>query len=132
METSASCSQWTEEFLIDMVLTAATAVHRQLGPGLLESVYQAALMMEFEERSIVARAQVPVNATYHGRDLGLGFRADIVVDNRLLLELKVTDSIADIHLAQTISYLKLLGFKRGYILNFGAKLMKDGIKRVSI
>lgn len=118
--------------MIDYVLTAATAVHKQLGPGLLEATYQAALMIEFEERKINAKAQVPVNASYHGRDLGLSYRADIIVDDRLLLELKVADSIADIHIAQVISYVKLLGFKRGYILNFGARMMRDGIKRISI
>jgi len=130
--TSSISHEWPEEVLIDFVLTAATAVHKQLGPGLLEAAYQAALMIEFEERRIKAKAQVPVNATYHGRDLGLGYRADIIVDDRLLLELKVADSIADIHIAQVISYLKLLGFKRGYILNFGARMMRDGIKRISL
>lgn len=107
-------------------------MHRELGPGLLESVYQAALMIEFAERGIAARAEVPVNACYRGVDLGLGFRADIIVDGRLLLELKGVEKIADVHVAQVISYLKLLGLKRGYILNFGAALMKDGIKRISI
>lgn len=114
------------------MLTAATVVHKELGPGLLESVYSAALMLELGERQIAACAQVPVNAMYRGRDLGLGCRADIVVDNRLLLELKAVDKITDVHIAQVISYLKLLGINRGYILNFGAGLMKDGIKRISL
>jgi GxxExxY protein len=126
------CSQWSENLLIDIVLTSATAVHRELGPGLLESVYQAALMIELAERGVAAKAEVPVNARYRGIDLGLGFRADIIVDDRLLLELKGVEKIVDAHIAQVISYLKLLGLRRGYILNFGAALMKDGIKRVSV
>ncbi len=126
------CSLWSEDVLIDFVLTAATAVHRELGPGLLESVYQAALMIELAERGIGAKAEVPVSACYRGIDLGLGFRADIIIDNRLLLELKGTEKILDVHIAQVISYLKLLGLKRGYILNFGAALMKDGIRRISV
>lgn len=89
-------------------------------------------MVEFSDLGIPAKNQVPVDASYKGHDLGLGFRADIVVDQSLLLELKVAESIHDTHLAQTIAYLKLMGYKRGYILNFGAKLMKEGIKRVSI
>jgi len=103
-----------------------------MGPGLLESVYSAALKIELEERKIPAYAEVPINAVYRGRDLGLGFSADFVIDNRLLLELKAVESINDVHVAQVITYLKLLGLKRGYILNFGAKLMKDGIKRISL
>ncbi len=89
-------------------------------------------MIELAERGIGAKAEVPVSACYRGIDLGLAFRADIIVDNRLLLELKGTEKILDVHIAQVISYLKLLGLKRGYILNFGAALMKDGIRRISV
>src|SRR5262245_48478721 len=103
-----------------------------LGPGLMESVYSAALMMELTEMSIAAEREVDIPVFYRGRNLGLGFRADIIVERCLLLELKAVDRVTDLHLAQTINYLKLLRFKRGYILNFNAKLMKEGIKRVSI
>ena len=120
------------EELIDRVLTVATNVHIALGPGLLESVYSAALMMELAEMGIAAEREVEIPVFYRGRNLGLGFRADIIVEKCLLLELKAVDRITDLHLAQTINYLKLLRFKRGYILNFNAKLMKEGIKRVSI
>jgi len=121
-----------EDSLCEAVIGAAIAVHRELGPGLLESVYGKALLVELAERGIRAEAEVEVGARYKGHDLGLGLRADIVVEGRLLLELKSVNKLTDLHLAQVISYLKLLGLKRGYLLNFNCKRMKDGIKRVSI
>ena len=120
------------ENLIDRVLTAATNVHRALGSGLLESVYEAALMMELADMGIAAERQVEVPVFYNGKNLGLGFRADIIVEKCLLLELKAVERVTDLHLAQAMNYLRLLRFKRGYILNFNHKLMKEGIKRVSI
>jgi GxxExxY protein len=118
--------------LINKVLTAATEVHKALGPGLLESVYELALMIELELMGIPARRQVEVSVSYRGRDLGSGFRGDIIVADCLLLELKSVEAFAPIHTAQIITYLKLLGFKRGYLLNFNVPLLKQGIKRVSI
>ncbi len=121
-----------EEWLIEKVIGAAITVHRHLGPGLLESVYELALMIEFAEARIPAERQVGVPVLYRGHDLGVGFRADIIVASCLLLELKSTDLIAPAHIAQTINYLKLLRFKRGLILNFNRKVLKEGIRRVSI
>jgi GxxExxY protein len=121
-----------DDGLIDSVLTAATKVHRELGPGLLESVYERALMIELAEADIKAERQVDVPIRYKDHDLGTAFRADIVVENCLLLEIKAIEELTAIHLAQVITYLKLLHFKRGYLLNFNTKLLKDGIKRVSI
>jgi GxxExxY protein len=118
--------------LCDLVLTAATEVHRRLGPGLLESVYEFALMIELTEMNIPARRQVEVQVTYRGRDLGIGFRADIIAADCLLLELKTIERFEPVHTAQVITYLKLLGLKRGYLLNFHVPLLKQGIKRISI
>ena len=120
------------EELIDKVLTAATNVHRTLGPGLLESVYELALMIQLEEMGIPARRQVEIVVVYHGRELGTGFRADVIVAESLLLELKSVDTFAHIHTAIVINYLKLLRFKRGFLLNFNVPLLKQGIKRISI
>jgi len=120
-----------DEELIDAVLTAATRVHSALGPGLLEAVYEAALCVEFDEMRVVYRRQLEVPVRYRGRLLGIGFRADLVVADSLLIELKSVAEIAPIHLAVTINYLKLLNLKRGYILNFNRRLLKEGIKRVS-
>jgi GxxExxY protein len=121
-----------ENALIENVLDAATAVHRELGPGLFESVYEAALAQELKILGIQAHTQLEIPVVYKGIDLGLGFRADMLVEDRLLLELKSTKEVTDIHVSQTLTYLRMLNLKRGYILNFGNRLMKDGIKRVSL
>ena len=118
--------------LIEKVIGAAIEVHRELGPGLLESVYEQALMFELANQGIAARNQVDVPAHYKGHDLGLGFRADIIVEGSLILELKACSELEPIHLAQIMNYQRLLGFKRGLLINFNCKLLKDGIKRVSI
>ena len=118
--------------LIEKVIGAAIEVHRELGPGLLESVYEQALMFELANQDIAACNQVEVPAHYKGHDLGLGFRADIIVEGSLILELKACSELEPIHLAQIMNYQRLLGFKRGLLINFNCKLLKDGIKRVSI
>ena len=120
------------EYLIERVLTAATTVHRELGPGLLESVYEKALVIELTEAGVGARPQVEIPVVYRGRDLGVGFRADVIVEDCLLLELKCVETITPVHTAQIITYLKLLQFKRGFLLNFNVRLLKQGIKRISI
>jgi GxxExxY protein len=89
-------------------------------------------MTELEEMKILAQRQVEIRVSYRGRDLGIGFRADIIVEQCLLLELTTVDEFSPVHLAQVITYLKLLRLKRGFLINFNKILMKDGIKRVSI
>ena len=118
------------EETIAVVLDCAFEVHRELGPGLLESVYEQALAFELANKGIAFERQVDVAAYYKGHDLGLGFRADIVVDGRLLIELKAVDDLGPAHLAQTMTYLRLLKMKRGLLLNFNKRLLKEGIKRV--
>jgi GxxExxY protein len=95
METLQECS----EDLIDKVLTAATKVHAELGPGLLESVYEKALLFELTDMGISAKNQVDVPVKYRNTELGLGFRADIIVENNLLLELKTVNEFSAIHLS---------------------------------
>ena len=116
----------------DRVVTAAINVHKELGPGLLESIYEKALLLELAECGLKAQAQIEIKVGYRGKDLGVGFRADIVVEDRLLLELKAVEKLVNIHTAQLITYLKFLNIKRGYLFNFNEKLLKNGIKRVSI
>jgi len=103
--------------LIGEVINAAIAVHKVLGPGLLESVYEQALAFELSDRNIGFCRQVEVPVVYRGNDLGVGFRADMIVEDVLVLELKAIDEFR---------------IKRGLLLNFNTKLLKDGIKRVSI
>jgi len=121
-----------DERIIDAVLTAATRVHTELGPGLLESVYEQALALEPEAAGLEAKTQVAVPVSYRGRDLGLGFRADLVVEEQLLVELKCVERVNPVHLAQVLTYLKLLGLKRGFIINFNTQLLKHGIRRISL
>ena len=118
--------------IITLTLDAAFDVHRELGPGLLESVYEQALAFELADKGIAFERQVDVAARYKGHDLGLGFRADFVIEGRLLVELKAVDDLSPSHLAQTMTYLRLLNLKRGLLLNFNKKLMKEGIKRVAL
>ncbi|MBK7423470.1 MAG: GxxExxY protein [Propionivibrio sp.] len=120
------------EDLIASVLDCAFEVHRELGPGLLESVYEYAMAVELAEKHIAFERQVAIDVVYKGRSLGLGSRADIVVDGRLLVELKAVDALSPYHLAQTMTYLRLLKLKRGLLLNFNKRLMKEGIKRVAL
>ncbi len=118
--------------LSESVIGAAIEVHKELGAGLLESVYEKALEVELSNLGLGCRLQVEVPAKYKGRDLGLAFRADIVVEGCLVLELKSIAQTPDIATAQLISYLKLLKIRRGLILNFGQTRLVDGIKRISI
>ncbi|MEI7428867.1 MAG: GxxExxY protein [Betaproteobacteria bacterium] len=127
-KTFRDCS----EEVISVVVDAAIMVHRYLGPGLLESVYEQALAFELSQRGLGILCQVEVPAFYRGHDLGTGFRADMIVEDSLLLELKSVDAFSGVHLAQVITYLRLLGLKRGLLLNFNTRLLKEGIKRVSI
>lgn len=118
--------------LTDKVIAAAIEVHKQLGPGLLESAYEKALAIELSDRAINVKRQIDIATTYKGRDLGCGFRADLIVEESLLIELKTVDKMGDLHIAQVITYLKFLGFKCGLLINFNERLLKNGIKRVSI
>lgn len=118
--------------LVGRVIGAAIAVHKELGAGLLESVYEAALAIELGELGIEASRQVEIAATYRGQALGLGFRADILVAGSLLLELKAVEKLNDAHLGQVITYLKMLRIKRALLINFNERLLKNGIRRISI
>ena len=109
---------------------AAIAIHKALGPGLLESAYVAALEIEFAERGLAFEREVPISAAYHGKPLGVAYRADLVVESILLIEVKSVSSLMPAHVAQALSYLRLGNFRLGLILNFSTPLMKQGIKRI--
>jgi GxxExxY protein len=111
------------------VISAAIAVHRVLGPGLLESTYETALAHELSLREIPHKRQVPIVVRY--RDIVAGtYEIDLLVDEVLLVELKVASSIADIHIAQALAYLAATRLQLGLILNFGQTTLRDGIRRV--
>jgi GxxExxY protein len=119
-----------DEALSRQVIGAAIEVHRHLGPGLLESAYQACLVQELTERGIPFEQQVDLPVIYKGVAVDCLYRMDIVVAGALVVELKAVTQILPVHQAQLLTYLKLGGFRVGLLLNFQAALMKDGILRL--
>ena len=115
--------------LTDAIIGAAIEVHRTLGPGLLESTYQMCLCRELSIRGIPFERQVPIPVDYKGVKLDCGYRADIVVDETILIEIKAIDSLLSIHDAQLLSYLKLGGWKIELLINFNVELLKHGLRR---
>ena len=119
----------TENEIGKIVVDSAIAIHRDLGPGLLETVYEAILADELTRRGLQIERQIPIPIVYHGMKFEEGFRADIIIDKKVILELKSVEKATAAHRKQIQTYLKLTGMKLGYLLNFGEALMKDGIKR---
>ena len=113
-----------------IVVDAAIAVHRELGPGLLESVYEVIFAYELEQRGLRVSRQVPIAILYKQMTFDAAFRADIVVDEKVIVELKSVEQISEAHKKQVQTYLRLSGCKLGFLLNFGEALMKRGITRV--
>jgi GxxExxY protein len=112
-----------------VIVEAAIEVHRRLGPGLLETVYETVLAHELTARGLSVQRQVPVAVEYKGIRFDEGFRADLIVNQAVILELKSVETLSAAHRKQIQTYLRLTGAKLGYLLNFGAALMKDGIVR---
>jgi GxxExxY protein len=112
------------------IIGAAVEVQRVLGVGLLESAYAAALAIELAEREIGFQREVPITAQYKGRDIGLTYRADFIVEDSVILEVKAVDALAEIHRAQLLSYLRLAGLKLGLLLNFNVYPVVKAIHRV--
>jgi GxxExxY protein len=112
------------------IIGAAVEVQRVLGVGLLESAYAGALAIELASRGLHFEQEVPVNAMYKGRDVGVGYRADFIVEGAVIVELKAMDAVADVHRAQVLSYLRLSGLKLGLLINFNAFPVVKGIQRL--
>jgi GxxExxY protein len=119
-----------ENYLSSIVIKCAIEVHRELGAGLLESAYEACLAYELRAEGLEIEVQKSLPLRYKGVDLGAGYRLDIVVEGKLILELKAVECFEDIHIAQALTYLKLTNSKLCLLLNFNVPLMKEGIKRV--
>lgn len=107
-------------------------VYNSLGPGLLESVYEAALVSELNEKILKVESQVPIPVIYNNKMLELGFRADIIVDNKVLIEIKSIENLAEVHHKQVLTYLKLTGIKLGILVNFNtADISKSIFRKVN-
>jgi GxxExxY protein len=115
--------------LAHAVIGAAIAVHRALGPGFLESMYEEALCIEFAARDIAFERQVVVIATYRGQPIGEG-RLDLLIGGRLIVELKAVDAFAPIHVAQVLSYLRMTQRRLALLINFNVRILRDGIERI--
>jgi GxxExxY protein len=115
--------------LTGAILDASISVHKEMGPGLLESVYQTCLADELDQRSIAIQSMVPVPLIYKGRILNKDYVIDLLVEDEVILELKSVEGILPVHKAQLISYLRLANKKIGFLINFNTPLLKDGFHR---
>lgn len=113
-----------------IIVEEAIRLHKELGPGLLESVYEVLLAHRLQQRGLQVRRQVPVSIVFEGHVFEEGFRADLIVEDKVIVELKSVEQVHPAHKKQVLTYLRLTGLKLGYLLNFGAAYMKDGIFRV--
>jgi len=121
---------WSENEIAKEVVDAALQIHRELGPGLLESVYEVLMADELRRRGLRVRRQVPVPIAYRGRTFTEGFRADLIVEDLVCVELKSVETFSKSDPKQLRTYLRLLDFKLGLLINFNAHLIKDGVIRI--
>jgi GxxExxY protein len=120
----------TENELARIVVDIAYKIHSRLGPGLLESVYEAIMLHELRRRGLVAEKQVGVPVIWEDLKLDIGFRADIIVEGKLILELKSCEAVEPVHKKQLLTYLRLADCRLGLLINFNVPLIKNGISRV--
>ena len=117
-----------EEQIATAIVDAAYRVHRELGPGLLERVYEACFCYELEQKGLHYQRQVVVPVKYRSMSFDEGFRLDVLVENLVICELKAVAALLPVHEAQLLTYMKLSGIKQGFLLNFNVSMMKEGIK----
>jgi GxxExxY protein len=120
----------TENEVARVIVDASYKIHKSLGPGLLESVYEAVLARELESRGLRVQRQAPVPISWEGMHFEEGFRADLIVEDLVIVEVKSIEKLAPVHGKQLLTYLRLTGKRLGVLLNFGEELIRDGIKRV--
>ena len=119
-----------ENELSEIIIGAAIKVHKNLGPGLLESAYEECLYYELEKLQLTVEKQKPMPLIYEDVKLDIGYRLDIMVENKVVIEIKSVEALNDVHLAQILTYLKLSNCKLGLLINFNVSLLKNGIRRV--
>ncbi len=116
--------------LSGIVIDCAIDIHRRLGPGLLESVYQEVLLYELRKRGLRVEKELPIPVIWDEVKLEVGFRADLIVENLLIVELKSLEAVAPVHKKILLTYLRLADMRLGLLINFGTELLKDGLSRV--
>ncbi len=117
-------------YITEIIIGSAMDVHRELGPGLLESAYEACLAFELADRGLTVERQKGLPVEYRGVKVDCGYRIDLLVEGRVIIELKAVERLEPIHQAQLLSYLKLSGCKVGLLINFNVKVLKNGIRRL--
>jgi GxxExxY protein len=122
----------SENELSKIILGKAIEVHKQLGPGLLESAYQECLQYELKNEGLKVEKEKALPIVYKELKLDHGYRIDLLIENKVVIELKTVEFLTDVHTAQILTYMKLGGYKLGLLLNFNVKLLKEGIKRFII
>ena len=120
----------TENDIAHVIVGASLAVHKALGPGLLESAYQESLAYKIKQEGLIVEKEKPMPLVFESVHLECGYRLDLLVENKVVVEVKSVDALNDIHLAQILTYLKLGNYKLGLLINFNVTLIKQGIKRV--
>lgn len=121
---------FTENEIATIVFESSLKFHKNLGPGLLESAYQECLIHEIKKKGLFIEKEKPLPLIYEDIKLDLGYRIDIMLENKFIIELKSVEALNDIHLAQILTYLKLTNCKLGMLINFNVTLLKHGVKRV--
>ena len=121
----------TENEISERIIGCAIQVHRELGPGLLESSYQECLYFELIQIGLLVEKQKPLPLVYKEVKLECGYRIDLMVENKVVIEVKAVEALNEVHMAQVLTYLKLSNCKLGLLMNFNVALMKSGIKRVA-
>lgn len=129
MATSGTRRAWKTNEITAAIIKAAMKVHSELGPGLLESVYEACLAQELRSAGFHVECQVPVPVVYNNVKLEVGFRIDLLVENTVIVEVKSVEALAPIHKAQVLTYLRISGKSVALLINFNEVHLKDGIKR---
>ena len=119
-----------ENDIAKVVFKSSLRVHKNLGPGLLESAYQECLIYEIEKEGLLVEKQKPLPLIYDNIKLDLGYRIDLMIEQKFIIELKSVETLNEIHLAQILTYLKLSNCKLGFLINFNVTLLKQGVKRV--
>jgi GxxExxY protein len=122
--------KYTEDELSNIILGCAIEVHKKLGPGLLESAYQECLFFELVEKGLEVVKERPMPIVYKDVKLDHGYRLDLLVENKVVIEIKTVDAFSDVHFAQVLTYLRLGEYKLGLLLNFHVTSLKQGIKRI--